>query len=171
MPRPSPYNVNRRGFMVAPRKYGFFRRKHTRHDGQAGFRPLGHHTPVTTEGPTTPALHDRRLPVIMGDRSSPVFLEVHRMSSPDPSQPPAPTPQELKAALKAFKKRLKLTCLDDQSRIGVGPMSSGRPRASWPSPRPTSIRRPFGKNWPGRANSRAPATASTSCRSTLTHIT
>ncbi len=40
-------------------------------------------------------------------------------------QPP-PSPQELKAALKAFKKRLKLTCLDDQSRIGVGPMSSGR---------------------------------------------
>jgi hypothetical protein len=47
------------------------------------------------------------------------------MSQIDPSQPP-PSPQELKAALKAFKKRLKLTCLDDQSRIGVGPMSSGR---------------------------------------------
>ncbi len=39
---------------------------------------------------------------------------------------PPPSPQELKAAFKAFKKRLKLTCLDDQSRIGVGPMSSGR---------------------------------------------
>lgn len=39
---------------------------------------------------------------------------------------PAPTPKELKAAMKAFRKRLKLTCLDDQSRIGVGPMSSGR---------------------------------------------
>jgi len=35
-------------------------------------------------------------------------------------------PKTLKAALKAFKKRMKLTCLDDQSRIGVGPMSSGR---------------------------------------------
>ncbi len=44
------------------------------------------------------------------------------MSSPDA----APTPQELKAALKAFRKRLKLTRLDDQSRIGKGPMSSGR---------------------------------------------
>ena len=43
------------------------------------------------------------------------------------SQAPPPSPQELKAALKAFKKRLKLTLLDDQSRIGVGPMSSGRP--------------------------------------------
>lgn len=48
------------------------------------------------------------------------------MSSPDASQPPVHTPQELKAAVKAFKKKLKLTRLDDQSRIGVGPMSSGR---------------------------------------------
>jgi hypothetical protein len=51
------------------------------------------------------------------------------MSIPDASQPTTPSPQELKAALKAFKKRLKLTCLDDQSRIGVGPMSSGRSSA------------------------------------------
>jgi hypothetical protein len=48
------------------------------------------------------------------------------MSSSDASQPPAFEPRELKAAMKAFKKRLKLICLDDQSRIGVGPMSSGR---------------------------------------------
>jgi hypothetical protein len=48
------------------------------------------------------------------------------MSTGETSPSPAPSPQELKAALKAFKKRLKLTCLDDQSRIGVGPMSSGR---------------------------------------------
>ena len=46
--------------------------------------------------------------------------------SSDPSQPQSPSPQELKTALKAFRKRLKLTQLDDQSRIGVGPMSSGR---------------------------------------------
>ena len=48
------------------------------------------------------------------------------MSGSDESQPTAPSPRELKAAMKAFRKRLKLTCLDDQSRIGVGPMSSGR---------------------------------------------
>jgi hypothetical protein len=48
------------------------------------------------------------------------------MTMPDTQPPQSPSPQELKAALKAFKKRLKLTCLDDQSRIGVGPMSSGR---------------------------------------------
>lgn len=49
------------------------------------------------------------------------------MSPSDVPQPAAASPQELKAALKAFKKRLKLTQLDDQSRIGVGPMSGGRP--------------------------------------------
>jgi len=48
------------------------------------------------------------------------------MPPSDASQPPVPTSQELKAAMKAFRRRLKLTCLDDQSRIGVGPMSSGR---------------------------------------------
>jgi len=43
--------------------------------------------------------------------------------SPEPSG--SPDPQELRRALKAFKKRLKLTRLDDESRLGVGPMSSG----------------------------------------------
>jgi hypothetical protein len=41
-----------------------------------------------------------------------------------PAEPP-PSPEVLKAAYKAFKKRLKLTQLDDASRIGHGPMSSG----------------------------------------------
>lgn len=39
---------------------------------------------------------------------------------------PTPTPQDLKAALKAFKKRLKLTRLDAESNLGGGPLSSGR---------------------------------------------
>src|SRR5437899_12503945 len=49
------------------------------------------------------------------------------MTTPEFATPPAgePSPQELKLALKAFKKRLKLTRLDADSRIGVGPMSSG----------------------------------------------
>ena len=47
------------------------------------------------------------------------------MFASDASPPSPPSPQELKAALKAFKKRLKLTQLDDQSRIGRGPMSGG----------------------------------------------
>ncbi|MGD9646690.1 MAG: hypothetical protein AB7U73_13335, partial [Pirellulales bacterium] len=36
-----------------------------------------------------------------------------------------PAPEVLKAALKAFKKRLKLTQLDDASRIGRSPTTSG----------------------------------------------
>jgi hypothetical protein len=37
-----------------------------------------------------------------------------------------PTPEQLKAALKAFKKRLKLTRLDAASKITKNPLSSGR---------------------------------------------
>lgn len=48
------------------------------------------------------------------------------MTEPEAQSEPAPIPPEtLKAAFKAFKKRLKLTQLDDASRIGRGPMSSG----------------------------------------------
>lgn len=52
------------------------------------------------------------------------------MSTTEPATPApgTPSPQELKLALKAFKKRLKLTRLDAESKIGVGPMSSG---ANW----------------------------------------
>ncbi len=39
--------------------------------------------------------------------------------------PESPSKEELKLALKAFKKRLKMTRLDDESRLGYGPMSSG----------------------------------------------
>lgn len=41
------------------------------------------------------------------------------------SQSAGPSAEVLKAAYKAFKRRLKLTQLDDSSRIGHGPMSSG----------------------------------------------
>ena len=51
------------------------------------------------------------------------------MSTAEPIPPAGPTPQELKSALKAFRKRLKLTQLDDQSRIGRGPMSGGHASA------------------------------------------
>lgn len=45
----------------------------------------------------------------------------------EPEQTPAeqPSKEELKRAFKAFKKRLKLTRLDDESRMGYGPMSGG----------------------------------------------
>ena len=46
------------------------------------------------------------------------------------SEPSAPsdsrTPEELRRAMKAFKKRLKLARLDDESSLGRGPMSSGK---------------------------------------------
>ncbi len=49
-----------------------------------------------------------------------------------PGQPtPTPSPgagipsEELRKAMQAFKKRLKLTRLDDESRLGHGPMSGG----------------------------------------------
>jgi hypothetical protein len=38
----------------------------------------------------------------------------------------APTPQELKAALKAFRKRLKLVRLDAESSLAGGPLSGGK---------------------------------------------
>jgi hypothetical protein len=40
-----------------------------------------------------------------------------------------PSKEELKQAIKAFKKRLKLTQLEEDSRLGGGPLSGGR-RAS-----------------------------------------
>ncbi|QDT04378.1 hypothetical protein K227x_27690 [Rubripirellula lacrimiformis] len=43
-----------------------------------------------------------------------------------PAAPPPPSAEELRLALKAFRKRLKLTQLDDESRLGHGPMSSGQ---------------------------------------------
>ena len=49
------------------------------------------------------------------------------MSEAEPPSSDAPSPEELKRALKAFKKRLKLTQLDVESSLGVGPMSGGRP--------------------------------------------
>lgn len=36
------------------------------------------------------------------------------------------TPENLKSAMKAFRKRLKLTRLDDESRLARSPMSSGK---------------------------------------------
>ncbi len=43
--------------------------------------------------------------------------------------PEPPSKEELRLAMKAFRKRLKLTRLDDESRLGHGPMSSGQQSA------------------------------------------
>jgi hypothetical protein len=42
------------------------------------------------------------------------------------ADPPVPTPEELKRAFKAFKKRLKVTRLDAESSIAGGPLSGGK---------------------------------------------
>jgi hypothetical protein len=50
----------------------------------------------------------------------------HQPPDPAPSVPP-PSEEELKRALTAFKKRLKLTRLDQESKLGGGrPVTSGR---------------------------------------------
>ena len=47
------------------------------------------------------------------------------MADPTPSDTPPPTQKELNAAYKAFKKRLKLTQLDDDSKLSQRPTTSG----------------------------------------------
>ncbi len=49
------------------------------------------------------------------------------MSESEPLSPSdAPTPEELRKAMKAFKKRHKLTRLDAESGLGGGAMSGGK---------------------------------------------
>ena len=47
------------------------------------------------------------------------------MTEPEETPPELHSREELKRAMKAFKKRLKLTRLDDESRLGYGPMTGG----------------------------------------------
>jgi hypothetical protein len=65
-------------------------------------------------------IHQPRLIVIVA------CYKERPMSSADAPPPGSPSAQDLKAALKAFKKRLKLTRLDDESRLVGGPMSKGQ---------------------------------------------
>lgn len=46
-------------------------------------------------------------------------------TEPPPGNPSGIDPAQLRSAMKAFKKRLKMARLDDESRLGRGPMSSG----------------------------------------------
>ncbi len=49
------------------------------------------------------------------------------MAESEPSLPSdSPTSEEVRKAMKAFKKRLKLARLDDESSLGHGPMSGGK---------------------------------------------
>jgi hypothetical protein len=48
------------------------------------------------------------------------------MPQPDSKPTGSPTSQEVKAAFKAFKKRLKLTRLDEESQLGGRATTGGR---------------------------------------------
>ena len=48
------------------------------------------------------------------------------VESTSPTPQDVPTPEEMRDAYKAFKKRLKLSRLDDESSLGRGPLSSGK---------------------------------------------
>jgi len=45
---------------------------------------------------------------------------------PDAPSPEPPTREQLKAALKAFKKRLKVTRLDEESKLSRRPTTTGQ---------------------------------------------
>jgi hypothetical protein len=62
--------------------------------------------------------------------TSPQVSSDPAMETSTGGQAPAPaehSPAELSRALQAFKKRLKLTQLDSESKLGYGPMTGGRP--------------------------------------------
>jgi hypothetical protein len=60
--------------------------------------------------------------------ASDALPETSASASPPESQEPIP-PEVLRSAYNAFKKRWKLTNLDQVSQIGRGPMSSGQKSA------------------------------------------
>lgn len=53
------------------------------------------------------------------------FLSQRFEAPPGASGAGGPTPEQLRDALKAFKKRLKLTRLDDESRLGHAAVTKG----------------------------------------------
>jgi hypothetical protein len=67
---------------------------------------------------------------------------VDQLRAPEAAPPPADAPdaETCRQALRAFRKRQALTQLDDESKLGYGPLSKGA------SPRPTPIIPP--NEWP-----------------------
>ena len=49
------------------------------------------------------------------------------MSAAEVPSPETPSKEQVKQAFKAFKKRLKLTRLNDESRLGRSPVTGGKP--------------------------------------------
>ena len=61
--------------------------------------------------------------------------------------PEPPSKEELKKAMKAFRKRLKVTRLDDESRMGYGPMSGGNKSGVVAITPPNQYPKRSGKSW------------------------
>ena len=79
-----------------------------------------------------------------------------------------PTKDELRRALKAFKKRLKLARRDDESGLGVGPLSGGKRSGIIAVTPPDRFPPGSGPRWSrrgGSSRSAGPAPSSCSHRS------
>lgn len=76
------------------------------------------------------------MPLIMGRHLDGVDTLLARLSGDAPPEDPEPErirpdipSTTLRAAMKAFRRRLKLTKLDHESRLGVGPLTGGKAAA------------------------------------------
>jgi len=83
-------------------------------------------TMARTAPPTAPTSADDALDTVVGQTpvASPSLVSEPSASA----SPAAPDPEQLKQAMKAFRKRLKLTILDEESKLGRtgNPMSGGK---------------------------------------------
>lgn len=102
-------------------------------------QPAASQAPPASPGPPAPPA--RRGPPVppaspAANAATPVSTSAQPgQPAPAPPQPSAsaapapasaaPTPETLKSALKAFRKRLKVTQLDEASKLGRGPLSPG----------------------------------------------
>ncbi|MFP4105406.1 MAG: hypothetical protein ACLFVU_04860 [Phycisphaerae bacterium] len=74
----------------------------------------------------TTGLPAGRINAVAGMREPARLAEViEELSAPEPTDADKPDPETLKRALKAFKKRAKLTRLDDESQLGRSPLTKG----------------------------------------------
>ena len=88
-------------------------------------------------------LEPRRFQGIVGMRDVASLTQfIEQLRNPGAADEPAEAPDEetCKRALRAFRKRAKLTRLDDESKLGRGPLSKGAgassaitPPAEWPN--------------------------------------
>ena len=74
---------------------------------------------------TTP-LPPGRVSGVVGMRNVPGLGElIDQLQAPEPAAGTAPDPETCKRALHAFRKRARLTRLDDESKLGRSPLTKG----------------------------------------------